>query len=84
MRGRHDPVARVAICGGSIDNLDVPRFLLSVGARVTTLDDDIFNSVTKAWLQEEMKKLEVSNAFRSLIFPSQSPFFFTSRHIFCL
>jgi hypothetical protein len=45
------------------DKLAIPRYLLAAGGRVLSLDSPAFNSrgsaVTKAWLQEEVKKLEV-------------------------
>jgi hypothetical protein len=40
---------------------DVPRFLLTVGARVRgeDLDDPVFNGFVMGWICEEMQKLEV-------------------------
>jgi hypothetical protein len=44
----------------AVVNIDVVRFLLSVGARVNDLDNPVFNnSYAKASIQEEVQKLEV-------------------------
>jgi hypothetical protein len=51
-----------------IVNIAVPRFLLSVGARVSTLDDPIFTGLTKAWNQEEVQKREVRILFSASCF----------------
>jgi hypothetical protein len=40
-------------------NLALVRFLLSVGARVISLDAEVFIGITRAWLLEEVQKLEV-------------------------
>ena len=49
-------------------NLAVPRFLLSMGARVLSLDDPVLNGTVKAWIQEEVQKLEVPHS--SFLYPS--------------
>jgi ankyrin repeat protein len=42
-------------------NIDVVRFLLSEGARVSDLDNPVFNSCVKGFIQEEVQKLEVQS-----------------------
>jgi hypothetical protein len=44
-------------------NIEVVRFLLSVGACVEDLDDPAFNSYAKASIQEEVQKLEIHCTF---------------------
>jgi hypothetical protein len=50
-------------------NIAVPRFLLSKGACVSSLDDPVFKGIAKAWIQEEVQKREVSQLMRSLQHP---------------
>jgi ankyrin repeat protein len=41
-------------------NIAVPRFLLSVGARITSLDDPTFTGVIKAWIHAKVQQREVT------------------------
>jgi hypothetical protein len=45
--------------GGEVINIDVVHFLLSVGARVRSLDDSVFNSYARASILKKIQKLEV-------------------------
>jgi hypothetical protein len=45
----------------NVVNIAMPRFLLSVGAHVSSLDDPMFKGVAKAWIQDEVQKREVYN-----------------------
>jgi ankyrin repeat protein len=47
-------------------NIAVPRFLLSIGARVSSIDNRVFNgAIAKAWIQEEVQKREVTRSILS-------------------
>jgi hypothetical protein len=61
----------VASLQADVVNVAVPRLLLSMGARVTSLDDTIFIGLTKAWIQKKVQKREVTEL---ICLPS--PFFF--------
>jgi hypothetical protein len=49
----------LAALGAEVVNIDVVRFLLSVGARVRSLDGPVFNSYARASILKEVQKLEV-------------------------